>query len=115
VVVRVRACAADELGPGEAIQVATKPPIAVFNVDGVFYATDDTCTHEEWSLADGYVDGDQVECSSHFAKFCIRTGAVLSLPATKPLRTFSVTVEAGAVMVEVDDGREPPPGSQVPG
>jgi 3-phenylpropionate/trans-cinnamate dioxygenase ferredoxin component len=109
VVVRVRACGADDLQPGEVIQVATDPPIAVFNVEGQFYATDDTCTHEQWSLADGYIEGDQVECSWHFAKFCIRTGEVLSLPATKPLRTFPVSIEAGGVFVAVTDGRAPPP------
>jgi 3-phenylpropionate/trans-cinnamate dioxygenase ferredoxin component len=109
VVIRVRACGADELEPGAVIQVATEPPIAVFNVDGEFFATDDTCTHEQSSLADGYVEGDQVECSWHFAKFCIRTGEVLSLPATKSLRTFAVKVEAGEVLVEIDDGRAPPP------
>jgi 3-phenylpropionate/trans-cinnamate dioxygenase ferredoxin component len=107
--VRVRVCASDELAPGEAIQVPTTPPIAVFNVDGEFYATDDTCTHEESSLADGYIDGDQVECSFHFAKFCIRTGEALSFPATRSLATFPVIVEGGDLFVEVDDTRAAEP------
>ena len=101
---RVRVCGAADLAPGEAIQVPTVPPIAVFNVDGEFFATADTCTHEESSLADGYIDGDQVECAFHFAKFCIRTGAVKSLPATLSLRTYSVVLDEGDVFVEVADG-----------
>ena len=104
----VRACRSDELAPGEVTRVETDPPIAVYNVEGDYYATDDTCTHEQWSLADGYVDGDQIECSWHFAKFCIRTGDVLSLPATKPLRTYQVILKDGDVYVEIDDGRTLP-------
>jgi nitrite reductase/ring-hydroxylating ferredoxin subunit len=99
---RIRVCAVDELEPGEARQVDTTPPVAVFNVDGEFFATADTCTHEESSLADGYIDGDQVECSWHFAKFCIRTGAVLSFPATVALRTYETVIDDGDVFVLVD-------------
>jgi 3-phenylpropionate/trans-cinnamate dioxygenase ferredoxin component len=108
-IVRVRACAPGELRPGEAIQVPTVPPIAVFNVDGDFYATDDTCTHELSSLADGYLEGDEVECSWHFARFCVRTGEARCLPATKALRTFSVVADETGVYVEVDDGRPTTP------
>ena len=99
----LRACAAADLPPGEAIKVETTPPVAVFNVDGEFFATADTCSHDESSLSDGYIDDDIVECAYHFAKFCIRTGAVLSLPATRPLRSYAVKVEDGDVFVEVDD------------
>jgi 3-phenylpropionate/trans-cinnamate dioxygenase ferredoxin component len=91
-----------DIEPGEALRVEVDPPIAVFNVDGEFFATEDTCTHEESSLADGYIDGDVVECSFHFAKFSILTGKVLSLPATQSLRTFPVKVEAGCVYVDTE-------------
>lgn len=105
---RLRVCAVGDLPPGEAMKVETDPPVAVFNVDGEFFATDDTCTHEESSLADGYIDGDQVECSFHFAKFCIRTGAALSFPAVTPLKTLSVVVDDGEVYLVLDDGRALP-------
>jgi nitrite reductase/ring-hydroxylating ferredoxin subunit len=98
---RIRVCAVADLAPGEAVQVEHDPPIAVFNVDGEFFATADTCTHEQTSLADGYIDGDRVECSWHFAKFCIRTGAALSLPATVALKTYAVEIDDGAVFVVV--------------
>jgi nitrite reductase/ring-hydroxylating ferredoxin subunit len=97
----VKACTVDDLPPGEVLRVETDPPIAVYNVDGEFYATDDTCTHEVSSLADGYVDGDVIECAFHFAKFCIRTGAVRSFPATRPLGTFPVRVDGDVVLVDV--------------
>lgn len=99
----VRACGRDEIDEDEPIRIETVPPIAVFNLDGEFYATADTCTHDQSSLADGYVDGDRVECSWHFAKFCIRTGAVLSLPATTGLATYAVKVAGDDVMVYVPD------------
>ena len=98
-VVWVHVCSVADFGPGEARQVDVDPPIAVFNVDGEFLATEDTCTHEQSSLADGYIDGDVVECAFHFAKFSIRTGAVLSPPATRSLRTFPVKVEDGELYV----------------
>jgi 3-phenylpropionate/trans-cinnamate dioxygenase ferredoxin component len=98
----IRVCHQDELPPGEAVQVPTTPPVAVFNVAGEFYATDDTCTHEESSLADGYIDGDVVECAFHFAKFCIRTGEVKSPPARSSLKTYPVRVDdTGEVFVSV--------------
>jgi nitrite reductase/ring-hydroxylating ferredoxin subunit len=98
----VRACDADEVADGESVVVdrAPAPPIAVFNVAGEFYAVDDTCTHDEYSLAEGYVDGDVVECALHMARFNIRTGKVLSLPATRDLGSYSVRVSDGVVFVE---------------
>lgn len=99
----IRACAADELDDGDALQLPTTPPIAIFHVDGAFYALNDTCTHGQSSLADGYVEGSQIECAWHFAKFDIRTGAVLTPPATAPLCTYKARVEGDDVMVEIPD------------
>ena len=96
----IAACTIDELPPGEVLRVDLDRPIAVYNVEGEFYATDDTCTHEVSSLADGYVDDDVVECAFHFAKFCIRTGKALSYPATEPLAVYRVQVMADKVYVD---------------
>ena len=98
----VRACGEGEIAPGEAVKVDVQPPVAVFNVDGDLLATSDTCTHAEFSLSEGYIDGDQVECVLHFAKFCLRTGAALTLPATAPLDTFPVRVADNEVQVDID-------------
>lgn len=97
----IRACEVTAVGDGEAIAVEVDPPIAVFNVAGEWFATADTCSHDKSSLADGYVEGDQVECAWHFAKFCLRTGAALTMPATVPIRTYATKVEDGVVYVEV--------------
>lgn len=99
----LRVCAAGDIAPGEAIKLDVAPPIAVFNVNGELLATADTCTHAESSLAEGYIDGDQVECVFHFAKFCLRTGKALTLPATAPLATYPVRVADGEVFVEIGE------------
>ncbi len=97
----IRACAVDEVAPGEAVALPLTPPIAVFNVDGEFYATDDTCTHAESSLADGYIDGEIVECAFHFAKFNIKDGAALTAPAFEPLVTYPTKIDDGEVFVDI--------------
>jgi 3-phenylpropionate/trans-cinnamate dioxygenase ferredoxin subunit len=85
---------AEAIGPGEALRVELDgDAIAVWNVEGEFYATSDTCTHEEASLTDGDFWGEVVECPLHGAQFDVRTGAVLSLPAMYPLPTYPVKVE----------------------
>lgn len=73
--------------------------VGLANVGGEFFAFDDTCTHEEASLTEGEIFGDVVECPLHGAAFNIRTGAVESFPATRPLPTFGVRVEGDEVQV----------------
>lgn len=86
-----KACSVDEVPPGEALQVShDEQKVAIFNVDGEFFATQDQCTHGEWSLSEGgYLDGDVVECSLHMGKFCVRTGKVKSPPALRALEGLS--------------------------
>lgn len=96
-----RVCRAGELEPGEAVRVDADPPVAVFNVAGEFFATSDTCSHAKSSLSDGYLEEDQVECTWHYARFCVRTGKALSLPATEDLRTYQVKVEGGDIFVRI--------------
>jgi 3-phenylpropionate/trans-cinnamate dioxygenase ferredoxin subunit len=91
-----------DIPPGEGRRVDADPPIAVWNVGGVLYATDDTCTHAQASLSDGYLDEDLVECPFHSALFCVRTGEPVSPPATVPLRTYLVEVdEDGRILIDV--------------
>jgi 3-phenylpropionate/trans-cinnamate dioxygenase ferredoxin component len=96
-----RVCAVADVLPGEATTLDVDPPIAIFNVDGAFYAIDDTCTHETYSLADGYIQGAEVECALHLAKFDLKTGEALCLPARIGLRTYPVMTEDGDVFVDV--------------
>lgn len=98
---KVLVCRVEELPAGTAQRIEVVPPVAVFNVGGDLYATDDTCTHSKASLAEGYITGDEVECPLHFARFCISTGEALCLPARRPLKTYEVVVEEGEVFVEI--------------
>ena len=73
--------------------------VAVFNIDGKFYAIDDVCTHDGGELAGGALEGDVVICPRHGARFCLRTGAALTPPAYEPVRTYETRIVDG--MVEV--------------
>src|SRR5664279_119439 len=95
----IRACAVGDLGDGQALRLDTEPPIAVFHVEGSFYAIDDTWTPQYASLADGYLEGRSVECPLHASCFSLVTGAPEGLPATRPVRTHEVLVDGGAVFV----------------
>ena len=75
--------------------------IAVCNVNGELYAIDDVCTHDEGSLDQGELEGYEVECPRHGARFDVRTGEVTALPAVLPVDTFSVRVQDDDIEVEV--------------
>ncbi|HKV55084.1 MAG TPA: bifunctional 3-phenylpropionate/cinnamic acid dioxygenase ferredoxin subunit [Candidatus Binataceae bacterium] len=98
----VKACKTDELKPGEALRLNLSPPVAVYHLKDGFYATEDTCSHAQASLAAGDVDLEEctVECPYHASLFDIRTGNVLSLPANRPVKTYPVKVVDGEVFVE---------------
>jgi 3-phenylpropionate/trans-cinnamate dioxygenase ferredoxin component len=73
--------------------------VAVFNLDGAYYAIEDVCTHDGGVLTGGKVDGDVIVCPRHGARFSIRTGEVLAPPAYEDVPTFPVRIEAGIVQV----------------
>jgi 3-phenylpropionate/trans-cinnamate dioxygenase ferredoxin subunit len=100
----VKACKVADLKPGEALRLNLKPPIAIFRLNDGFYATADTCSHAEASLAAGDIDLEEctVECPYHASQFDIRTGHVLSLPASRPVKTHAVKIEGDEVLVETD-------------
>lgn len=92
-----------DLQPGMAARVeADGVPIAVFNVEGSYYAIADTCSHEQASLSEGYVDEDIVECPKHGAMFHIPSGEVRSLPATESVATFAISLEGDEIFVEAN-------------
>jgi 3-phenylpropionate/trans-cinnamate dioxygenase ferredoxin subunit len=76
--------------------------VAVFNVNGDYYAIDDACTHDGGSLSGGEVQGEEVVCPRHGARFNIRTGAVTAPPAYEGVHAFPVRVEDGQVLVRDD-------------
>lgn len=94
-----------DIEPDEALKFGDgESAIAIYNVDGEFFATQDLCTHGNWSLSDGYLDGDIIECTLHWAKFCVRTGKVKAQPACDPLKVFPLEVRDNEIFVDVDAG-----------
>jgi 3-phenylpropionate/trans-cinnamate dioxygenase ferredoxin subunit len=92
----------DKLPPGGSLRLDVDPPVALFRTDdGDVYAIDDTCTHQEASLSDGWVEGCEVECPLHSSRFDLRTGQVDAPPAQRPVRTHRVVVEDGAIYVDL--------------
>jgi len=75
--------------------------LALCNVDGTFYAIDDVCTHDGGPLGEGYLEGDQIECPRHGARFDLKTGRAVTLPAVMPVNAYPVRVEGEDVQVEL--------------
>src|SRR5438477_3750291 len=98
----VRVARTDEIeeGTGKYFDV-DGDPVAIWHVDGNFYATTDVCAHEEASLSEGELDGEAVECPLHGARFNVRTGKVLALPAVTNIKTYPVRVVGTDVEVEI--------------
>ena len=89
--------------PGRIMVEIDETPVALFHVDGRFYAIDDVCTHDGGPLAEGELEGCTIACPRHGAKFDIRTGAALTMPATKPTRSHEVQVAGDEVRVRLCD------------
>jgi nitrite reductase/ring-hydroxylating ferredoxin subunit len=95
-------CATVDVEQGEGLQIMLEgyPPLAVFHLDnGEFYVTDDTCTHGDASLADGAVEGYEVECPFHAGTFDVTTGEPCSAPCSVRLKTYQSIVRDGAVFL----------------
>lgn len=91
-----------EIPPGRAKAIVLdKFRIAVFNVDGVFYAVKDACPHAEYPLSKGVVRGEVVTCASHSWQFNLKTGQCLKGDETISIRTFPVLVEGDSVWVRI--------------
>lgn len=94
--------AVDELGEDDVVKVtAGRFVIALYRVGDEYYATSDSCTHQEASLSDGYVQDDTIECPRHQGVFHIPTGKALAPPVTENVRTYPVRVHEGRVWVQV--------------
>jgi nitrite reductase/ring-hydroxylating ferredoxin subunit len=100
---RIELCKTDAVAAGTAVKVDTEGlSVAVFNIDGEFFVTDDACTHGPGSLSEGYIDGDVVECNFHNGQFNIKTGEIVSPPCMIPIKIYPTVVEGGTVFIEVD-------------
>ena len=99
---RIELCRAADVAVGTPLRIeADGLVVAVFNLDGEFFVTDDACTHGPGSRGEGYVDGDVVECNFHGGQFNIRTGEVISPPCMIPIKTYPTRVENGKVVIDI--------------
>jgi naphthalene 1,2-dioxygenase system ferredoxin subunit len=97
-----------DVPPGEMLHVELDGRmIALYNIDGEFYATDDICTHRRARLSDGYLEGRTVQCPLHFGKFDVITGEPQNPPCKIPLRTYPVTLDIERLLVDVPPEAEP--------
>ncbi len=99
----ILAAALDDIEPGDALVLPTdltqtEEPISLFrDDDGTWFALDDTCSHGQASLADGWVEEGEVECPLHASRFCLKTGVPQCLPATEPVAAHRVEVRDDGV------------------
>jgi nitrite reductase/ring-hydroxylating ferredoxin subunit len=98
----VRVCSKSDVAPGavKAFAVGSNM-LAVYNIDGTFYVTDDECTHAAASLADGLLEGDVIECCMHMGSFHVPTGNVVAPPCEVPLRTYQVRLRGDDIFADL--------------
>jgi nitrite reductase/ring-hydroxylating ferredoxin subunit len=90
----------DAIEPGDAIVVRIdRREIAIFHVGDSFFATDNRCSHAAAPLADGYLDGETIECPLHQGLFNVRTGAALCTPPLRALRTYPLRIKDGSIEI----------------
>ncbi|MBV9735933.1 MAG: non-heme iron oxygenase ferredoxin subunit [Acidisphaera sp.] len=100
----MKAARLDELAENEPLGVELAgTSVALFLLNGAVHATGNICTHEFALLSDGYVEGGEIECPLHQARFDIATGRALCAPADKPIPVYATKVENGEVLVELPD------------
>ncbi len=94
-------CAENALSDGENIIIDVDgTDVAVFKLDGDFYAIEDVCSHDGAEIASGLLDGDEIVCPRHGARFCVKTGEVKCAPAYENIDTFPIQIENGRVQLK---------------
>ena len=100
----VKVCRTSDIpDPGKRVFPLGDTFVLVSHVGGGFYAIDDCCTHDDGPLGEGVLDGFAIVCPRHGARFDVRTGRVLAMPATRPTPAYEVRVEGDDVLVRVAD------------
>ena len=94
-----------ELKENEVLQVELtgRPPIALYNLGGQFFATDDTCTHGNASLSEGEIEEGKIYCPFHDGAFDIRTGQAAGAPCSSPVQTYTLQLEGDKIFVLLDE------------
>ncbi len=100
----VAVCAMAALGEGEILTAQVNGvDVLVSHIEGEYHAIQDKCSHARQRLSEGRLRGSQIICPLHGARFDVRTGACLAAPATRDVKVFPVTLEAGKVWVTVNE------------
>lgn len=76
--------------------------ILLLNIDDIFYAVENVCSHEEYELSDGQLDACELECSKHGSFFDVRSGEALNPPAIRPIKLFTTRIEGSDVQIMLD-------------
>lgn len=98
----VKAANVSDVPPGVPTPVSVGGKLlALYNIDGEIFATDEKCTHADFSLCEGNIEGCSIVCPLHFARFDIKTGAVMDPPACEDLNTYETKVEGDEIHVAV--------------
>ncbi len=97
----IELCAKDDVAEGEVIKVEKDGlELAVYQVEGEFFVTDNACTHGPGEMSEGFLEGHVIECDFHQGQFDIRDGKVVEPPCIVPLRTYTVVPHDSAVVIE---------------
>ncbi len=99
-------CGAVPDGEGRAVDVEGVEKIAVFHSEGQFFVTQDVCSHAKASLADGWLEGFEIQCPVHDGKFDLRDGKPLCFPVTEPIRVFPCEIRDGQVWADLSGARK---------
>ena len=101
---RIELCGIADVESGGTLKVeAAGLVLAVFNVDGEFFVTDDACTHGPGALSEGCLENDIIECNFHGGQFNVRTGEVVGPPCMTPVKTYTVIIEQGKVFISAPE------------
>ena len=94
---------AAKLGDGQTVSIAIgRRVLAIVRSGEEYFAIDDICTHDGSNLTGGAIEGAEIICPRHGARFCLRTGAALTPPAYEPVRTYELKIEGGNLWVRAD-------------
>ncbi len=99
----IKVCKAEEVTENSVKVVPTRyGRVALVRLDGVVCAFEDVCTHDDGPLGEGEIEGEEIICPRHGARFNMRTGKAVKLPATADIETFPARVNGGQVEVDID-------------
>lgn len=97
----ISVCKAAEVDTGKAIKIEKNGlTLAVFNIGGEYFVTDDNCTHGPGSLSEGEITGEVVECDFHNGAFNVRTGEPVAPPCMIPLKVYETRIDDGEVLIQ---------------